>query len=131
MNTTMITRPQPPAPHSAGDQFTRVLTAINSHRTRPARHPRGAAPGLVLGAHLLAAVRAQDAVIPAHRRAPRTLAEMTARLDQAATASVAAVAFGLYEEEQDACGLCGRWSCTCGQNHTAAADGGPAGAAVA
>ncbi|MGY4966764.1 hypothetical protein [Streptomyces sp. 900105245] len=48
-------------------------------------------------------VRAQDAAIPTHRRAPRTLGEMRARLA------------GLYEDEQDACGLCGNWKCTCGQ----------------
>ncbi|MER6466433.1 hypothetical protein ABT278_39030 [Streptomyces sp. NPDC001228] len=33
-----------------------------------------------LGQHLLAVVRQQDARIPAHRRAPRTVAEMRARL---------------------------------------------------
>ncbi|MFJ3497831.1 hypothetical protein ACIPPJ_30160 [Streptomyces sp. NPDC086091] len=130
MTTTMITRPVSRPPQAAGDEFTRVLTAINSHRARPARHPRSTAADLALGAHLLAAVRAQDAALPAHRRAPRTLAEMTARLDQAAAA--AAVSSGLYEEEQDACGLCGNWKCTCGQNRTEViAVGGPAGAAVA
>ncbi|MGW1044787.1 hypothetical protein [Streptomyces sp. NPDC002547] len=50
-----------------------------------------------LGRHLLAVVRAQDAVIPAHRRVPRTVAEMRARLARMA---------------DDACPLCGRWSCT-------------------
>ncbi|MFI6254356.1 hypothetical protein [Streptomyces sp. NPDC051016] len=57
-----------------------------------------------LGQHLLAVVRAQDARIPADRRAPRTVAEMRARL--------AAVA--LDDVEQDACGLCGYWRCRCG-----------------
>ncbi|MGY4928541.1 hypothetical protein [Streptomyces sp. 900105755] len=33
-----------------------------------------------LGQHLLAVVREQDARIPAERRAPRTVAEMRARL---------------------------------------------------
>jgi hypothetical protein len=70
-----------------------------------------------LGRHLLDVVHRQDAVIPADRRAPRTVAEMRARL--------AAVA--LYEEEQDACGLCGNWICTCGTPKQAA---GLAGSAV-
>ncbi|MFF5407901.1 hypothetical protein ACFY8K_34175 [Streptomyces misionensis] len=100
MNTTMITRPVPRAPQG-DDRFARVLNAINSHRTRPPRRPRGVEPGAALGAHLLAVVRAQDAAIPADRRAPRTVAEMRARLA------------GLYEEEQDACGLCGYWQCRC------------------
>lgn len=66
-----------------------------------------------LGQHLLDVVRRQDAAIPAHRRAPRTVAEMQARL--------AAAAEGLYEEEPDACGLCGKWQCTCGQQASGAA----------
>ncbi|MEU8718288.1 hypothetical protein [Streptomyces sp. NPDC048663] len=53
-----------------------------------------------LGAHLLRVVREQDARIPAHRRATRTVAEMRVRL--------AAVA--LDDVEQDACGTCGRWT---------------------
>lgn len=53
-----------------------------------------------LGQHLLAVVRAQDAAIPAHRRAPRTVAEMRARLARAA---------------DDACPLCGYWTCRCDQ----------------
>ncbi|MEW2623629.1 hypothetical protein [Streptomyces sp. NPDC048106] len=78
------------------------MTAINSHRLpRPVRRPRQTEPHTTLGAHLLAVVRAQDAAIPAERRAPRTVGEMRARLA------------GLYEEEQDACGLCGNWTCTC------------------
>ncbi|MFF4442861.1 hypothetical protein [Streptomyces sp. NPDC001621] len=92
------------APQSGNDSFTRVLTAINSHRApRPARSSHDAEPGAALGAHLLAVVRAQDAAIPAERRAPRTLAEMRARLA------------ALTEDEQDACGLCGFWQCRCGQ----------------
>ncbi|MEV0982159.1 hypothetical protein [Streptomyces sp. NPDC049915] len=50
-----------------------------------------------LGQHLLAVVHAQDAAIPAHRRVPRTVAEMRARL----TARMA----------DDACPLCMRWQC--------------------
>ncbi|MFF8911557.1 hypothetical protein [Streptomyces olivaceoviridis] len=110
MTTTMITRPVPRAPQGDDDTYARVLTAINSHRTpRPSRRARDVEPGGALGAHLLAVVRAQDAAIPADRRAPRTVAEMQARLA------------GLYEEEQDACGLCGNWQCTCAQGraHTA------------
>ncbi|SEE66315.1 hypothetical protein SAMN05216532_8231 [Streptomyces sp. 2231.1] len=100
----MITRPDYRAPQSGNDTFTRVLTAINSHRTpRPARPSHDAEPGAALSAHLLAVVRAQDAAILAERRAPRTLAEMRARLA------------ALTEDEQDACGLCGFWQCRCGQ----------------
>ncbi|WP_459740936.1 hypothetical protein [Streptomyces sp. E-15] len=109
MNTTMITRPDSRAPQG-DDEFARVLTAINSHRApRPVRRPRDVEPGAALGAHLLAVVRAQDAVIPADRRAPRTAAEMRARLA------------GLYEDESDSCGVCGNWKCTCaeGRAHTA------------
>ncbi|MFC5659084.1 hypothetical protein [Streptomyces nogalater] len=97
----MITRPVSRAPQG-DDMFNRVLTAVNSHRpdrTRPARRTPSVEPEAALGEHLLAVVRAQDASIPASRRVPRTVAEMRARLD------------GLYEEEQDACGLCGSWQC--------------------
>ncbi|MGW3269056.1 hypothetical protein [Streptomyces sp. NPDC001056] len=104
MTTTMITRPVPRAPQGGDDRFARVLDAVNSHRSpASSRRPRQTEPHLALGAHLLAVVRAQDAAIPAERRAPRTVAEMRARLA------------GLYEEEQDACGLCGRWACICSQ----------------
>jgi hypothetical protein len=87
---------------------------VSMTRSRPAV----AAPDAEqrLGQHLLDVVHRQDAAIPAHRRAPRTVAEMRARL--------AAVA--LYEEEQDACGLCGHWVCTCGTPQEAV----PAGSAV-
>ncbi|MEU5314424.1 hypothetical protein [Streptomyces sp. NPDC021562] len=67
-------------------------------RTRPA--PAAPDANRRLGQHLLAVVREQDARIPAERRAPRTVAEMRARL--------AAVA--LDDVEQGACGLCGRWT---------------------
>ncbi|QKZ18621.1 hypothetical protein [Streptomyces chartreusis] len=66
-----------------------------------------------LGQHLLAVVREQDARIPAGRRAPRTVAEMRARL--------AAVA--LDDPEQDACGLCGYWTCRCGKQSVAVLSG--------
>ncbi|SEF18996.1 hypothetical protein [Streptomyces sp. Ag109_O5-10] len=68
------------------DSMTRTITTDEANRR--------------LGQHLLAVVREQDARIPAERRAPRTVAEMRARL--------AAVA--LDDSEQDACGLCGRWT---------------------
>ncbi|MGW2964958.1 hypothetical protein ACWDGI_41835 [Streptomyces sp. NPDC001220] len=69
-------------------------------RTRPA--PADQDANRRLGEHLLAVVREQDARIPAGRRAPRTVAEMRARL----------AALNLDDTEQDACGMCGRWS-TC------------------
>ncbi|MGY4983932.1 hypothetical protein ACWCYL_43615 [Streptomyces sp. 900105755] len=46
--------------------MTRTITPGEAHRR--------------LGQHLLAIVREQDARIPAGRRAPRTVAEMRARL---------------------------------------------------
>jgi hypothetical protein len=50
-----------------------------------------------LGEYLLRMVREQDARIPYERRAPRTLADMQARM------------------ANDACGLCGYWRCRCGE----------------
>ncbi|MFG3207833.1 hypothetical protein [Streptomyces sp. NPDC048192] len=90
-----------------GDLFSRVLAAVNSHRTnrQPSRARRVTAPDAALGTHLLATVRAQDAAVPANRRVPRTVSEMRGRLDAAA----------LTEEESDACGVCGYWRCRCGQ----------------
>ncbi|MEU5713978.1 hypothetical protein [Streptomyces flaveolus] len=110
MTTTIITRPEHRRTEASGDDmFARVLTAINSHRT-PRTTARSRArftePAAALGAHLLAVVRAQDAAIPADRRAPRTIAEMRARLT------------ALTEDEQDACGLCGYWQCRCAQGRT-------------
>lgn len=67
-------------------------------RTRPALADQDA--NRRLGEHLLAAVREQDARIPVGRRAPRTVAEMQARL----------AAVTLDDTEQDACGMCGRWN---------------------
>jgi hypothetical protein len=66
-------------------------------RPRPAPAEAGT-PEQRLGAHLLAVVRQQDAAIPAHRRAPRTVAEMQARLNAAAAVN-----------PEYACGSCGRW----------------------
>ncbi|MFF3312960.1 hypothetical protein [Streptomyces sp. NPDC002952] len=68
--------------------------------TRP--RPRPAAPVRTdaerrLGEYLLRMVREQDARIPFERRAPRTLADMQARM------------------ADDACGLCGYWRCRCGE----------------
>ncbi|TRO56216.1 hypothetical protein [Streptomyces sp. IB201691-2A2] len=61
-----------------------------------------------LGAHLLEVVRRQDAAIPAERRAPRTVAQMQARLTAAA--------------QEDVCPMCEYWQCRCGQASTAPAD---------
>ncbi|AGS73876.1 hypothetical protein [Streptomyces collinus] len=106
MTTAIMSRPQTPTPEH--DPFSRVLSAINSHRTPRCENarPHRAAPAAALGAHLLAVVRAQDATIPAHRRAPRTVAEMRARIA------------ALYEDEQDACGVCGFWQCRCTEART-------------
>ncbi|MFC9282782.1 hypothetical protein [Streptomyces collinus] len=105
MTTAIMSRPQ--APKTEDDQFSLVLRAINSHRTpRQSARPHRATSAAALGAYLLAVVRAQDATIPAHRRAPRTVAEMRARLA------------ALYEEEQDACGVCGFWKCRCAEART-------------
>ncbi|MFB8413489.1 hypothetical protein [Streptomyces albidoflavus] len=69
-----------------------------------------------LGRHLRRVIRQQDAAIPAHRRAPRTLAEMQARLVRLGAAQPG------YERQpvlvlhhptmqDDACPLCLRWNC--------------------
>ncbi|MEU0060401.1 hypothetical protein [Streptomyces sp. NPDC006334] len=68
-------------------------------RTRPAAAEQDA--DRRLGQHLLAVVRAQDAAIPAHRRAPRTVAEMRARLAQNGGTVVPA------PQAQQPCGSCG------------------------
>ncbi|WP_314416134.1 hypothetical protein [Streptomyces sp. DSM 40484] len=60
-----------------------------------------------LGQHLLDVVRRQDAAIPAERRAPRTVAEMRARLAE--------------RMADDACGLCGFWRCRCSEQSIATA----------
>lgn len=62
-----------------------------------------------LGAHLLEVVRRQDAAIPADRRAPRTVAQMRARLAAADAA------------QADVCPICEYWQCRCGQASTAPA----------
>ncbi|MEU3341831.1 hypothetical protein [Streptomyces sp. NPDC006668] len=67
--------------------------------TRPRPAPADHDAHRRLGQHLLDVVRRQDAVIPAVRRAPRTVAEMRARL--------ATVGIG----QNDACPLCGLWNC--------------------
>ncbi|MCL3998180.1 hypothetical protein [Streptomyces lavenduligriseus] len=104
----MITRAGDQAPQG-DDMFGRLLTAINSHRARPARRTPSVEPEAALGAHLLAVVRTHDAAIPASRRVPRTAAEMRARLT------------ALTEDESDACTVCGYWQCRCAQGraHTA------------
>jgi hypothetical protein len=67
-------------------------------RTRPAQADQDAHRRL--GQHLLDVVRRQDA-IPAVRRAPRTVAEMRARLAAVAPA------------QNDRCPLCEHWTCRC------------------
>ncbi|GGP32365.1 hypothetical protein GCM10018980_68610 [Streptomyces capoamus] len=108
MTTTIITRSEHRRTDASGDDmFARVLTAINSHRTprtAPSR-ARFTEPGVALGTYLLAAVRAQDVAIPARRRAPRTVAEMRARLTAAT----------LPDGESDSCPVCGYWRCRCSQ----------------
>ncbi|MEU5836379.1 hypothetical protein ABZ820_22295 [Streptomyces diacarni] len=52
-----------------------------THRPSSPTSPRSEADRR-LGEHLLDAVRAQDARIPAERRAPRTVAEMRARISE-------------------------------------------------
>ncbi|WP_158679399.1 hypothetical protein [Streptomyces sp. Tu 6176] len=71
--------------------------------TRPRPHPADGDADRRLGQHLLAVIRAQDARIPAHRRVPRTAAEMRARLAER-TAQMVTM-------RDDACPLCLRWSC--------------------
>jgi hypothetical protein len=123
---------------------------INS-MTRPLPHVAEKDANRRLGEHLLAVVRAQDAVIPAHRRVPRTVAEMRARLAQQtpahvdasderpplparkpgatnppkpralvalASGSVAEMRARLAQQTQaadDACPICGYWTCRCGK----------------
>ncbi|WP_333737270.1 hypothetical protein [Streptomyces sp. IBSBF 2806] len=62
-----------------------------------------------LGKHLLDVVRSQDAAIPADRRAPRTVAEMRARLATVGTA------------QNDVCPLCEYWTCRCPRGAAASA----------
>ncbi|MFB7598383.1 hypothetical protein [Streptomyces sp. NPDC056160] len=80
--------------------------------TRPRPRPAVGDAERRLGQHLLAVIRAQDAKIPAHRRVPRTAAEMRARLAER-TGQAATM-------RDDACPLCGLWSCD-GKNCIAAA----------
>ncbi|WP_157880843.1 hypothetical protein [Streptomyces griseoruber] len=68
-------------------------------RTRPA--PADQDANRRLGRHLLDVVRRQDAAIPADRRAPRTVAEMHARLAQADGASLP------VPQAQQPCSSCG------------------------
>ncbi|MGW6262557.1 hypothetical protein [Streptomyces sp. NPDC055085] len=100
-------RPDRPAP-SGGRPHPRTAHTIAAsviRRTTPVRSDADRS----LGDLLLRMVRKQDALIPAKRRAPRTLAAMQARM------------------ADDACGLCGRWSCdpsTCPPSATAPTMGG-------
>ncbi|MEU2770515.1 hypothetical protein ABZ628_27800 [Streptomyces diastaticus] len=66
-----------------------------------------------LGRYLRRVIRQQDAAIPAHRRAPRTLAEMQARLGTAQPGYERQPVLVLHRPtmQDDACPLCGRWSC--------------------
>ncbi|MGW1270087.1 hypothetical protein [Streptomyces sp. NPDC002491] len=69
-------------------------------RTRPVTAEQDAHRRL--GQHLLDVVRRQDAAIPADRRAPRTVAEMRARLAQAGAV-----------RQDDVCPVCEYWTCRC------------------
>lgn len=66
-----------------------------------------------LGRFLRRVIRQQDAAIPAHRRAPRTLAEMTARLDVAQPGYERQPVLLLHRPtmQEDRCPLCSRWKC--------------------
>ncbi|MGW9314846.1 hypothetical protein ACWGSB_21110 [Streptomyces albidoflavus] len=66
-----------------------------------------------LGRHLRRVIRQQDAAIPVHRRAPRTLAQMKARLGAAQPGFERQPVLVLHRPtmQDDACPLCGRWSC--------------------
>ncbi|MFE1130100.1 hypothetical protein ACWHAG_28495 [Streptomyces albidoflavus] len=66
-----------------------------------------------LGRHLRRVIRQQDAAIPAHRRAPRTLAEMKARLGTAQPGFERQPVLVLHRPtmQDDACPLCLRWNC--------------------
>lgn len=72
-----------------------MITSMTRTRPTPAE---AVTPERRLGDHLLAVVRQQDAAIPAHRRAPRTVAEMRARLEAATAAN-----------PEYACGRCNGW----------------------
>ncbi|MEV6461477.1 hypothetical protein [Streptomyces albidoflavus] len=66
-----------------------------------------------LGRHLRRVIRQQDAAIPAHRRAPRTLAEMKARLGTVQPGFERQPVLVLHRPtmQGDACPLCLRWNC--------------------
>ncbi|MEU7377190.1 hypothetical protein [Streptomyces albidoflavus] len=66
-----------------------------------------------LGRYLRRVIRQQDAAIPAHRRAPRTLAEMQARLGVAQPGYERQPVLVLHRPtmQDDACPLCLRWNC--------------------
>lgn len=69
-----------------------------------------------LGSLLLGAARADDARIPTGRRARRTLAEMAPGYTRPPLLSFNTLSFRAAD---DACGLCGFWTCRCGQAATA------------
>ncbi|WP_237496772.1 hypothetical protein [Streptomyces sp. SID8385] len=66
-----------------------------------------------LGQHLRRVIRQQDAAIPTHRRAPRTLAEMKARLGTAQPGFERQPVLVLHRPtmKEDRCPLCGLWNC--------------------
>ncbi|MEW2709075.1 hypothetical protein AB0948_29360 [Streptomyces koyangensis] len=66
-----------------------------------------------LGRYLRRVIRQQDAAIPAHRRAPRTLAEMKARLVRLGAAQPGYERQPVHRPtmQDDACPLCLRWNC--------------------
>ncbi|MCX5055094.1 hypothetical protein [Streptomyces sp. NBC_00474] len=59
-----------------------------------------------LGRHLLDVVRAQDAAISTHRRVPRTLQEMLPGYERQPVLTLHRPVMA-----DDACPLCGRWTC--------------------
>ncbi|MDX3538068.1 hypothetical protein PV721_27695 [Streptomyces sp. MB09-01] len=66
-----------------------------------------------LGQALLAMADTDDARIPAERRARRTLTEMAPGYIRPPLLSFNTLSFRAAE---DACVLCGWWTCRCGQN---------------
>lgn len=75
--------------------------------TRPQHVPDRQDAERRLGDHLLDVVRRQDAALPADRRARRTLAEMAPGYERPPLLTLHRPVMA-----DDACVICGRWSCT-------------------
>ncbi|MFE4258213.1 hypothetical protein [Streptomyces sp. NPDC056883] len=71
-----------------------------------------------VGSLLLTMAERDDAWIPEGRRARRTLAEMAPGYVRPPLLSFTTLSFRAAD---DACGLCGFWTCHCGQNAAAPA----------